>query len=723
MAGNEEIRKRLLGKFRGTTHERVARSNAAFGALEQRGDYRSTADLLMREIHTLKGESHIMGFLDVNEIAHLTEDILLWARSRKFQLETNVIDLVYLGLDLIQAHVAEDRDESTLTARRAAFLEAGHALLEDVSSPSSPKIEIPDDPMRSGDSEPDLTPKLPQAEAATQTVGRGLGDTIRVPGEMMSRVTNLTGDLLLRQETLTRELNDLWSALRRPVAANNGDWSTSREMLHKLRRLREQAFESSLLLEDLQSTVHRARLLEIAALFDRYPAAIRDMAREHGKRVRVVIRGGDVAGDKQVLDVIDEAILHLVRNSLDHGIESPDERKKAGKPERGTITLAARQKGTRIHLVVKDNGRGMDAQQLRQVAVDRGIIGEDEAQQLDDNAAMQLVFRPRFSTRDRVSKMSGRGVGLDVVSEQVRELGGTIELATSTGRGTSFTLNLPASIVLTRIFSFRCGDVIFGLPSANVDRVFRAGTGELELAGTGYAIHHEDQRIPIADMRRELGSRDNQSNEYVEIVVVQLGTQRIGLAVDLFYGEKQIVQRSLGSFLSGLRLISGAVVLDTGEVALVLSVPEIVHRWGEGDTRLVHALPAHVAEDTPWRVLIVDDSELTRDMLVGVAQRANFTVDEAVNGREGLARMHANRPDLILTDLDMPVMNGFDFIEAVRRDPTFEGVPVVVLTTRGSDQDKRRAMIAGANAYIVKSDFNQHTLQETLDRFLDPRTA
>lgn len=713
MSNSEEIRKRFLGKFRSTALERVARANTAFAALEQgRGDD-ATADLLMRELHTLKGESHIMGFLDINEIAHLTEDILVRARDRAFRVEAGVVDLVYLGLDLIQAHVADERDEAALDRRRAAFLESGRRLLsggETAGAPPRAEFEFPP-----GD---DGEPAAPEPEPREKAPGRGLGDVIRVPGETVSRITELTSELILRQESLVRELNTLWATLR---AQSDGD-GTSRESIARLRALREQVFESSLLLEDLQSSVHRVRLLQISALFDRYPAAIREIAREHGKRVRVVVRGGDVVGDKQVLDVIDQAILHLVRNSLDHGVEPPAERVAAGKPEQGTITLAARQQGTRIRIVVRDNGRGLDADSLRRVAVERGVIDEAEARQLDDAAAQQLIFRPGFSTRDRASQLSGRGVGLDVVREQVAALGGTVELATTRGRGTSFTLDLPTSVVMTRIFRFRCGEVSFGLPSPNIERLLRVAPGDLERAGNGLAIDDEGERIPIADMRVELGSHAADDGELVAVVVVQHGAQRIGLAVDAFLGERQVVQRSLGSFLAGLHLLSGAVVLDTGEVTLLLSVAEIVRRWGEGETRLVHALPALAAE-VPWRVLIVDDSELTRDMLVGVAQRGNFTVDEAVNGREGLARMHANRPDLVLTDLDMPVMNGFEFIERVRREPAFEGIPIIVLTTRGSDDDKRRAMVAGANAYIIKSRFNQQKLHETLDRMLDARSA
>ncbi|HET6614226.1 MAG TPA: response regulator, partial [Kofleriaceae bacterium] len=463
---------------------------------------------------------------------------------------------------------------------------------------------------------------------------------------------------------------------------------------------------------ELEDVVRRMRLLDVSVLFERYPSAIRELARERKKKVRVIVDKGEVAVDKQVLDLIDASVLHLVRNSIDHGIETVAERRAAGKAEQGTVTLAARQHGSRVIIEIRDDGRGMSPDRLRRTAAQRGVMSVEEARALDDDAALALVFRPGFSTRHEVTDVSGRGVGLDVVSDHVRALGGTVGLVTEVGRGTSFTLDLPVSVALLQVLCIRSGAAIFGIPATAVDQVVRVPRAGLERAGHGHAIQVEGRRVPVADLRREQGTGA------IEVVVIAHGEARIGLCIDGFLGKRQVVQRSLGAFLSGLSLVSGTALLEEGKVAVLLSAAEIAHRFADGDAKLQLALPELHAATGEWRVLVVDDSELTRDMLVALARRARLIVAEAVNGRDALDKIRAEPPDLILTDLDMPIMNGFQLIAAVRADRTHRDIPIIVLSTRGSDHDKRRALAAGASAYLVKSELKEEALHGAIRRFL-----
>jgi two-component system chemotaxis sensor kinase CheA len=700
MSGRGDPRARLVGKFRTVVRERVASLNEGFGSLERGREDPAAVDALMREIHTLKGESRLMGFLHLNEVAHRTEDLLAWARDRSFKIPGSAADLVYRGLDLMVAHVAEDADEGALEPKRTEFLLVAQQFLD-----RAPEEEV---------AGPDGAGEPPGQVEEDVSVGRGLGDFIRVPIGALVTLTELTGQLLVHEDATGRMVQDLWERVREGGARYG-------ELADTIRSLREEVFEARLRGIQLQDSIRHLRLLSVSSLFERYPAAIRELAAERGKRVRVSVEGGEVAVDKQVLDLIDEAIIHLVRNSIDRGIELPQERSAAGKPERGTIALTARQLGSRVEIAVRDDGRGISVSEVRAAAVARGLLGDEEVRALADDDALRLVFRPSFSTRAGVSDVSGRGVGLDVVSDKVRTLGGSIELATSHGRGTVFTLTLPISIALIRMLCFRCGRVVFGLPSASVHQVLRIPAAAAEKAGDGLALQIEGGRIPLVDLRRMLGAREGATEE-LEIVILEHGNTRIGLAVDGFLGERQVVQRSLGSFLGGLRLLSGTGILEKGQVVLLLSVPEIVQRWGEGES-LVHALPLEARPAPEWRVLVVDDSELTRDMLVSLARRTRLRVVEAVNGREALSKMAGSPPDLILTDLDMPIMDGFELIAKVRADPGLRETPVVVLTTRGSDADKRRAMAAGADAYLVKSEFNEDALSATIGRFLEVQGA
>lgn len=757
MAGNDDPRTRLLGKFRAIALERLARLNAAFGELEQGDGNQATADSLMREIHTLKGESHMMGFPAMNEVAHRTEDLLTWSRRHDFVVDGAISDLVYQGFDLLLAYAADDADEDELERRKSAFTGLAAELLSDEASTglTAPIAPSPG-PKAGGDSPGSAMARTAAAAApakaatpatgaaattttttttttaaatgsmqrtrtngrASGTVGGGLGDYIRVPATTLVALTSLSGQLLLHQEATARLVQHLWESQRDAPSTADGAGGSA---IAQLRQLRDESFQSGLRLAELQDTVRTLRLLQVGVLFERYPAAIRDLARQRGRVIRVVLEGGDVSVDKQVLDVLDEAILHLVRNSVDHGIEPPDERGAAGKTERGTLWLTARQLGSRVEISVRDDGRGVSPAAVRAAAVKRGLLTADDAGALDDQTVLRLLFRPGFSTREDVTDLSGRGVGLDVVGEKVRQLGGTIDLSSTPGQGATFTLTLPVSIALLRVLCFHCGSTIYGLPSAAVHRVMRITADSVERAGRGSAIEVSGARIPLVDLRRTFRSGATEHEDHLEIAVIEYGDTRLALAVDGFLGERQVVQRSMGAFLAGVRLLSGTGILEERQVALLLSVPELLRRWGEGDP-LARAVPLDDKSASDRTILIVDDSELTRDMLVTVARQSGLDVIEAVNGRDALSKLQIGVPDLIMTDLDMPVMDGFEFLSRLRGDPALRHTPVVVLTTRGSDEDKRRAMAAGADAFLIKSRFSSEELTSTIGRFLDVKS-
>lgn len=763
MAGKTDIRQRLLAKFRGIARERIAAIGAGFEALCGQSGEPDTADAMMREIHTLKGEARIMGFGDMNDIAHATEDLLAWAREHAFEVSTEVSDLVMWGLDLAAQHLEDQTGDGAadLAERGTKFFAAvkkalgwdeGAPAIEEVASPPPPPKPEPDPPRPTESREITISPareppprvpapvgpgpvtartriapatttgnitterRLAARESdlasgsAAARLGAGLGDIVRIHGDTVAELTRLTGELVIHHATLIRIIQSLWS--HRDGAPGGARAPAGQLGSGPLRRLRDEGFEASLRIDELEDVVRRMRLLDVSVLFERYPSAIRELARERKKKVRVIVDKGEVAVDKQVLDLIDASVLHLVRNSIDHGIETVAERRAAGKAEQGTVTLAARQHGSRVIIEIRDDGRGMSPDRLRRTAAQRGVMSVEEARALDDDAALALVFRPGFSTRHEVTDVSGRGVGLDVVSDHVRALGGTVGLVTEVGRGTSFTLDLPVSVALLQVLCIRSGAAIFGIPATAVDQVVRVPRAGLERAGHGHAIQVEGRRVPVADLRREQGTGA------IEVVVIAHGEARIGLCIDGFLGKRQVVQRSLGAFLSGLSLVSGTALLEEGKVAVLLSAAEIAHRFADGDAKLQLALPELHAATGEWRVLVVDDSELTRDMLVALARRARLIVAEAVNGRDALDKIRAEPPDLILTDLDMPIMNGFQLIAAVRADRTHRDIPIIVLSTRGSDHDKRRALAAGASAYLVKSELKEEALHGAIRRFL-----
>ncbi len=715
MSSREERRQKLLAKFLSIARERIASLSSLFGRLEGGDGSESTVQQLMREIHTLKGESRLMGFTAMSEVSHRVEDLLALARDQGFSIESDLSDAIYRGLDLL-AEFAEGPERDALQSAANAFSElteqvlaAGKeaASLEPHRAPpreeaSALAEESPSPPDRGEGLEGTAAggPKERERSALRQ-------DFVRVPTETLGRLTSLCADLLRRQEAFEGSLRTLSDAVD-PGA------------LPILRTLRDQAFESHLRLTEVQETLRQLGLLEVDTLFRRYPPAIREIARQQGKRIRIVVEGGTVAVDKRVLDHIDDALLHLIRNSVDHGVESPEERERAGKPSHGTISLRARQVGAQVEIQVSDDGRGIDVERVRRSARQRQILSPRELDALSDEAALQLVFHPGLSTRDEISELSGRGVGLDVVKQQVEELGGSVQLATTPGYGTTFTLQLPISVSLTKLLVVEAAGRSWAIPSAQIEVLERLESHSLERSGEGYAATINGRRTAVLDLGAVVGgvAEVQPAAGVLDLVVVAHGGQRLALRVDRLGREAETVQRTLGEFLAGARIVQGAMLSEGGRPALVLNVPEILRRFGEGEVRYVAALP-RMEGRRRYRVLIVDDSELTRDMLVHTALRMGFEIFEAVNGRDALETVESAEPDLVLTDLDMPVMDGIELIEALRAREATASTPIVVLSTRGGEEDRRRASEAGADAYLVKTEFSEPALREVLGRYLE----
>lgn len=714
MSTKGERRRKLLAKFRVVGRERVAKIESSFGDLEAKGGDSSVVDAMMREIHTLKGEARLMGFEEVSRASHLIEDLLAWSRERDFRVTEEAGDTVYGGMDLIRGLLDEDGEQEGPSGG-VDELETSVRRVLDAPEESPKAVESLDasEPAPPVDRGPRLTP----SDGAEETdAARGLGeledDFVRIQSDALAELTNLAAELAMHHESLAGLLAEISTDGARKAAVK----AAGNE---RFRLLKDSELEVRVRIEELQERVRELRLLRVESLFERYPPATRKMAHEQGKKVRVLVEGGQVSVDKQVLDHIDESLLHLVRNAIDHGIESEQERRGFGKPARGTLLLGARQLGSQVEIRIEDDGRGVCPQAVRAAAIERGVIDSD--QHVDDDAALQLLFQPGFSTKQAVTDISGRGVGLDVVKAQVESLGGSVRLTSSPGRGAVFAMSLPVSVALTQSLVFRSGSSVYALPSGHVTMAARPDGDAIEEVGSTRALRVEGSLVPLLDMSTALGSASSEgSMEGRDVVVVEHGERKLGLVVDELLGERQTVHQPLGRFFEGLSSMSAAVLLEGGSVGLVINVPEVMRSWGAGEEPLAGtSMP--VREEVSRRrnrILLVDDSELTRDMLVGIAARFDLEVVEAVNGRQALDKVRESTPDMVLTDIDMPVMDGLRLIEELRSEPLTRELPIVVLSTRGSPEDKKKAMAAGADGYLVKLRFDEGTFKELLNRFL-----
>jgi len=743
MPTRSSSREHLMGMFRSLAMERVERLNNDFVQLERTPDDKELAETVMRDIHSLKGEARMMGLHDINVVAHKTEDLIHLAHRRDFSIIREVSDLVLQGFDLLGALVQEDPEPGLDPNAFSAKVEAAvHAIEDGGLAPTPEAPEMPPEVAAAGPAE--------EVEEAPRTVqGRKRDAFLRVGLKKLNRLTEVSGDLVFRHARAERTLGDLMAitvdsaatlqrgrsvmaTLRDPNEATRVQLTTLitqlSELLVESQRLalgaidlvaqaREQSFDDGLQVDALDSTVRDLRFLPIASLFATLPRAARDLAREQGKTVSVEVSGGAVEVDKQVLDLLAEPLLHLVRNCVDHGIEPPAERERAGKPAEGRVLLRALQVGSSVEITVQEDGYGLDLDRIRATAVERGLLNDEEAEILEDKRAADLIFLSGFTTRQEVTDVSGRGVGLSVVRKQVTALGGSLSVETTKGMGTSFGLRVPISMVLSNALLVEVGDAYMAFPSDAVEQALLVQPEDVEVTGQGTVFKRDEERTPLADLGMLLGGSPTPTNGGgMPTIILAHEGRRLGLRVSRFRGEHQMVQRRLDPFVDGLRLVQGTVAMPGGELALMLRVPQVMR---EAMFRsLWSAKPAEAKEARKQTILVVDDSEFTRDMVASLLRDLGYAVVEAVNGQQGLEKVQEHRPDLVLTDLSMPVLDGFGFLEQLRSLSGQGEVPVVVLSTRGSPEDKRRASELGADGYLVKSDFREDALARTVRRFL-----
>ena len=470
-----------------------------------------------------------------------------------------------------------------------------------------------------------------------------------------------------------------------------------------LRSIREDTAQIQRLTAALRKEITRARMVPVGRLFTRVAQQVREAARAAGKTVGLVIRGESAEVDTSVIEQIADPLLHLIQNAIGHGIEPPAEREQRGKPAQGQITLSAAQEGGFALVEVEDDGRGIDAEMLRRRAVEQGVLPAAEAAALSDRDALNLIFVPGFSTAEAVTRTSGRGVGLDVVRTNVSRLNGEIHVETEAGRMARFVLKLPLTVAIADAMMVRCGEEIFAIPLTAVSMMRSVAPSEIARAGARQTIRLDDRTIELVRLDRVLGLAASPPPLRLPIVVLRGGGRPFGLVVDELLGKEEIVIKSLGAFLEGAGPFSGATISGEGRVILLLD-PTLLR---ESAALIAPATPgparAVVESAAPRpRVMLVDDSISIRKFVGQMLEKAGFRVVTAIDGHDALQQLTELTVDLIVTDLEMPRVNGYALIEDLRRRPSTRDVPVVVLTTRAGDKHVSLARRLGVRHYVAK---------------------
>jgi chemosensory pili system protein ChpA (sensor histidine kinase/response regulator) len=465
--------------------------------------------------------------------------------------------------------------------------------------------------------------------------------------------------------------------------------------------------QQSRLNRDLQQGLMGVRLVPLANLADRFYRVVRQTAKDVNKKANLELKGIRVELDRSVLEKITAPFEHLLRNAVAHGIEPPQERVAAGKPEIGEISIDAVQRGNEVILTVADDGRGLDIGRIRERAVELGQMDADDV--LPDEALAQFIFWPGFSTSREITQVSGRGVGMDVVKNEITSLGGRVELSFLPGRGTTFTITLPLTLAVTQAVMLRAGDRLYAVPSVMIEQVqeYKAAA-YAEVAGRGEVLW-KDNRFPLRSLLTLLGEPDSPvPPRQIPVLLLKSGVQRAAVRVDEIIGNREIVVKTIGPQLARLAGISGATVLGNGQVVLILNPVNLVHGVGMAEavtvTTAAPQAPAPAPEAKPATplVMVVDDSLTVRKITGRMLAREGYEFVTAKDGVDALQQLQDVRPSVILLDVEMPRMDGFEFARNVRLDEATKSIPIIMITSRTADKHRNRAIELGVNEYMGK---------------------
>ncbi len=501
--------------------------------------------------------------------------------------------------------------------------------------------------------------------------------------------------------------------LARDLAETSSDiGSAAGELSHRISDFDSYLNRLSLLTGDLQDRLMRLRMVPMASLATRLHRTVRTTAEKNGKHVELVLEGENVELDKSVIEEIAGPLEHLLRNAVDHGIESESLRRIIGKNPRGQITVSARNEGTQVVLRVRDDGAGMDAETLRSAAVRLGIVTAERAAAMDDADLCDLIFEPGFTTSRTVSETSGRGVGMDVVRTAVRKLEGTLRVETDTGSGTVFTIRLPMTLAILRVLLVKaCGET-FAVPLGVVSQIRRIEPKQLERIGNRTVLRIDGGVIPAAHLGEvlDLKAPQDQSVRRLPVMVLDLAEQKLAIAVDQLVEAREVVVKNLGATLRKAPFVSGATLMGDGSVVLILNPSELlpgVESAGPGN-RLTRAAPVQTRR--ALEVMVVDDSVSVRRVLTNLVRNHGWNPTAARDGQEALEMLQRGyTPDVILLDIEMPRMDGYELTSSIRSTPTLRELPIVMLTSRSGEKHRKKAFDLGVTDYLVKP-YQEETL-------------
>lgn len=710
--------KKFLLRFIEEAQDHLSRMAEGLAELEQGQADTEQINSLFRSAHTLKGSSRMLKLLPISETAHSLEDLLSALRDGQVKVDTYNLDLLYQGVDQLSdylAALAETLDVSQLNPVDSVLC----ASLTAAAQGSTQASQVESGPVTQ-ETHSDI-------HETVANVALKASETVRIRLSKLEELIKLMGEVVsshagLRELTRTVQQLELQGQKVANTELSSG--------LHEFSKtLKDRVQSQELLMQDLHDIGLQMRMLPLAIVFEPATRLVRDLARSLGKQVECRVQGADIELDRQMIDQLADPVIHLLRNALDHGIETAEIRLASGKPEQGLLKLQASQDGGWVVIEISDDGAGIDVDAIRNKALSKKLLASDVLDSLTEQEVMDLVFLPGFSTSTMITDLSGRGVGLDVVKRSVIDnLQGVISLDSRSGEGTRFTLRLPLSLAMMRVLLVRVSGQVLGFTAQYIAELISVPRSSLVEVADRSAVIVRNEFVPVVKLSELIDlppvhatskypARVEQS---VLLLITRLHHEKLALEIDELIDERDLVIKQLPQHLRDKTLISGVVTTGHNHLVSLLHVPYLMTLAQR--TRVKVSEPGKLdssQEQVRQRILVVDDSLNTREIERDVLEAWGYQVTLAEHGQDGLEKALAEDFDAVLTDVEMPVMDGFTLTARLRQEERYQHKPIIIITSREKESDRRRGIQVGADAYIVKGSFDQNSLVDTLRVLLD----
>jgi two-component system, chemotaxis family, sensor kinase CheA len=762
----EEFLQRLRATFKIEAQEHVQLMSAGFLALEKNQD---TADKVkhiestFRHAHSLKGAARAVNFAEVEAICQALEDVLAKWKSRQIAPSAEAFDFLHRVIDQIDKLLHDSPGKTSeedgrgirtiiqgLRQLLSVGTDRGLAMTEERTTPHVKASDAPKNPI---ESEPAAGSRGIVSES------RLSAETIRVSTGKLDRLLLDAEEMLMAKQSIVQRAGDLqqiegrfeqwtkrWRELQAQIQRSQSsgamvsspdsgaseflDWNFAfiKSLEEKLRSLCKLAAQDQhnigKLVEGLRADSKKLLMLPFSTLFDLFPKIVRDLSRDQGKEADIVMRGTDVEVDKRILEAMKDPLIHMIRNCIDHGIEKPEIRAQNNKPPRATIVVSATPiDGNKVEILVSDDGAGIDPERVKESALKRGVISAQEGAEMGEPQAIELIFRSDVSTSLIITEISGRGLGLAIVRENTEKLGGHVQVESRRQVGTNFRMVLPLTLATFRGIVVRVENQLLVVPIFNVERVLRIKASEIRTVENRETISFKGRAISFVRMDQVLEMEERsgmvRSPDFVTALLLTSGSDQIAFELDEVLREEEVLVKALTKPLVRVRNIAAATVFASGKVVPILNVSDLMKsarrvRVTSGNAPV--ASPAAREQPRAKKVLVAEDSITSRILLKGILESAGYQVKTATDGVEALAALRTEDFDIVVSDVEMPRMNGFDLTIQIRNDKRLAEKPVVLVTALASREDREHGIDVGASAYIVKSSFDQSDLLNVIQR-------